>query len=140
MTDKFLCPGCPLPLLGQSATPHEWVTTRWGDEWPAHYVKPRTCTGCGGVHPEDVLRMMREGWTDEVCDRRHKGYLNPPGYQAELTAWQTANAQPQPGIGGDPMKSYPQHPIKGPPIKFYIAHFTEEQRAEVNKLSRGYRL
>lgn len=163
MTD-FLCPGCSFPLPGQSERPHTWETgKRWRDYdekgyptgpniWPVHYAEPRVCQGCGGVHPEDVLRMLREGWTEEMADGHDKGYLNPPGYQAEVDAWRkatdAANRKRTPegecpicsttGLGdsGDPMKMYPGHPLKGPPIKFYIFHFSPEQIAELNRLHK----
>jgi len=135
------CPLCIVLLSGQSNIPHEFETgKRWANEheessWPEHYQEPRICSGCGGVHPEDVFRMIKDGWTDEICDGHHKGYLHPPGWQVEVRAWGKSKER-RAAKGKDIFENYPHNPIKGPPIKFYIAHFEDEQVAKLNELRK----
>lgn len=132
----FLCPLCPFPLPVQGPYPHTWERNRWSAaQWPSHYAMPRTCGGCGGVHPEDVLRMLAEGWTEEKADGGDKGYLSAPGYKAELNAWLKASNQRNAlGIGDQGLKAFPADPIPAPPVKFYVGHFDQAQLARLNQL------
>jgi len=96
----------------------------WLDTWG---TPPRTCAYCGGAHPDDVLALMRAGWEDEIADRRHKGYLEPPGSRAEMVARLKAKAFPK--AAGESF-----HP--SPPLKFYVVHFSSEQLADLNRLHK----
>ena len=46
---------------------------------PAHWRqegKIRTCSMCGGMHRQDVARLLREGARINASDKRHKSYLS----------------------------------------------------------------
>lgn len=44
---------------------------RWGEQ-------PRTCSGCGGVHPEDAIALLKSGFRAMGTDKGYKWYLEPP--------------------------------------------------------------
>lgn len=69
------------------------------DDWFRWPWIPRACPHCGGVHPEDALQLVREGWA-AAFGRADKAVLHPPGYGG--------------GQGWTPV----------PPVKAYLAHFT----------------
>lgn len=80
---------------------HGRFANRW---WPSPYKggtvwqidwQPRTCSYCGGVHPDDAIRLHEEGWIVESTTKNYKFYLKPPG------------------AGWAPV----------PPVKVYLAHF-----------------
>lgn len=49
-----------------------WPATLW--DW-----QPRTCSFCGGVHPDDLEHLVYElGWHFEPTDKHYKLYLEPP--------------------------------------------------------------
>jgi hypothetical protein len=75
-----------------------------GDTWPwsDHWQPPRSCSFCGGAHPDDAITLARAGWKLEATGKMYKFYLNPPGCRA----------------------SYPD---PAPPVKLYAQHFTPEQ-------------
>lgn len=92
-----------------------WETNRWKKGiffWRRSYVKwpgswyPRTCSYCGGIHPEDVLRLRQEGWSFEFTDKRYKLYCHPSG-------WPETYANP--------------------PVKVYLQHFTDDQFAALKE-------
>lgn len=56
------------------------VNSRWS-AWLSKSRKPRTCSFCGGIHPEDAIRLIEEGWESERTDKRYKHYLYPAGYR-----------------------------------------------------------
>lgn len=96
----------------------------WLPEWPAPV--PRTCSFCGGCHPEDVLRLMAAGWESEATDKWYKRYLHPPGFHAHIAA-----AAAAPGGPGAGFLSFPD-PI--PPVKVYVMHFTDAQIDRFNRI------
>ena len=115
-----------------------WQTTRWcwlarvidhlkyregGTSWPWHW-KPRTCSFCGGVHPEDAIKLVRDGWEVEGTTKAYKRYLQPPGYRQWCKELSTTI-----GIGPFPL---PPHPPPVPPVKVYTYHFSEAQREQFN--------
>lgn len=79
-----------LPNPGQGGSRWQW----W---W-----YPRTCTFCGGVHPEDAIALLYEGWSVDRTGKVYKRYLNPPGW----------------------------HPT--PPVKLYTWHFSESDITRFN--------
>ncbi len=114
-----------------------WETTTWGwvahlvgsiqnrikpgsgfTRWPWHWT-PRTCSFCGGVHPEDAIRLLREGWEVEATSKSYKRYLQPPGY-AKWCREMSGTI----GIGPLPLPKFPP-PV--PPVKVYVAHFNADQ-------------
>jgi hypothetical protein len=76
------------------APPDRWVRGRWGTAWgrafaavwfgPAEATRwrwpwqPRTCSFCGAVHPDDAVRLRREGWRLLGSGELHKRFLTPP--------------------------------------------------------------
>lgn len=76
-----------------------------GIRWPGG-PKPRTCSYCGGVHPDDAVSLLKAGWHVEGTDKSYKRYLNPPS-------------------GPGPV----------PPVKVYVQHFGHEQIAAFNAAS-----
>lgn len=137
---------------GPNDPPDRWVRDRWtATEWTIAYPQPRTCTGCGGIHADDVIQMLRDGWTDEPTTKGYKGYMHAPGFRAELVAYHKSidkaamKANPDAACPtcalegtGDSIVGkipYPKDPISGPPLKFYLWHFTTEQRDELVKRS-----
>lgn len=68
-------------------------------------VPPRTCSFCGGAHPDDVNALLREGWLVDPTDKHYKRYLAEPD-------------------GTQPV----------PPVKVYTMHFTAEQVTEFNAI------
>lgn len=105
-----------LPMLYESGG------TCW--EWP---WSPRTCNYCGGAHPDDVLRLMREGWEVEGTTKVYKRYLNPPGIAARYAEY----------YAGKPVTPGGWSPV--PPVKIYVEHFTPAQVNEFNALLRSRR-
>lgn len=67
--------------------------------WSYGGEQPRTCSFCGGVHPEDAIALIVSGWRVGGTDKSYKRYIEPPL--------------------GQP------HPV--PPVKVYAQHFTPEQ-------------
>lgn len=106
--------------------------TRW--HWP---WRPRTCSFCGGVHPEDAIRLIREGWDSEKTDKGYKWYLNPPGYWEWRQSWRKFDTREQmiaTGKVGDYVKPFPRLPV--PPVKLYVQHFSPEQIDRFNAALR----
>jgi hypothetical protein len=123
-----------------------WVQTRWGSRlsrwwervaqkihnylhprsrsfggtyWLWHWA-PRTCTFCGGVHPNDAVRLIREGWHVDATDKKYKRYLEPPGGVMNR-------------FGYNP----PWHAV--PPVKLYTNHFDKSSIARFNQAVRDQR-
>lgn len=95
--------------------------TRW--QWPWY---PRDCSYCGGVHPEDAIRLIEEGWESERA-KSYKFYLNPPGYHAVMrAAYQTMRERRSVA----PPSRYVWSPV--PPVKLYTMHFSEDQILRYN--------
>lgn len=69
------------------------VFWEWGEE-------PRTCSFCGGIHPDDAARLIREGWCVDPTTKSYKRYLEPPKRR-------------QGGLI--------------PPVKVYVQHFSIDQ-------------
>lgn len=94
--------------------------TTW--RWP---WAPRDCSFCGGGHPDDLLRLIREGWEVERA-KSYKAYLYPPGYRAEMERLRRLTWS-----YGAPI-SAAWSPV--PPVKLYTAHFSDPQLAALNVL------
>lgn len=135
-----------------------WVTTRWStdreatvkkhaeedarlppnskihrgpnsDLWLWSWGPPRTCNFCGSCHPDDVLKLLEEGWENEKA-KEYKGYLNPPGYATQMQAF-LASIRDR---GREPGQGVPSVWSPIPPVKFYIQHFNKDQLAKLNEL------
>jgi len=91
--------------------PDYWQRGRWSKEvgssgrWTGPGMAPRTCSFCGGAHPDDVVGMVRGGgWRLGSTDKAYKYYLNPADERRK--------------------------PV--PPVKVYLQHFDDEARASLN--------
>lgn len=93
--------------------------------WQWDWV-PRTCSFCGSVHPDDVVRLIGEGWFVEIA-KGYKIYLHPPGYEA---AYKARIRQ----IRGEIAESeVPKVWSPFPCVKAYSMHASQEQRDVVNR-------
>jgi hypothetical protein len=81
------------------------------DRWLGSGDPPRTCSFCGGIHPEDAIRLVSENWRIEPTTKDYKRYLQPP-----LPGW---------------------HPT--PPVKLYVQHFSDEQVERFNAATKKTR-
>jgi hypothetical protein len=95
--------------------------------------QPRTCSFCGGAHPEDVIALLRAGWTVDGTDKAYKRYLDPPGYRASVEAWLQARQL------GLPDPAIERVPAPVPPVKVYVQHFTADQIERFDHVLRGDR-
>lgn len=108
--------------------------TRWEWEW-----EPRVCSFCGGVHPEDVLKLVREGWEVDPSTKRYKIYLGPPGTRTSQQALLKSLRAHRPGPEdmSDVFKRVPSVWIPNPPVKIYFQHFSQEQYDELREMVNG---
>lgn len=125
---------CPRQAEAVFPSQHEhetrWETDRWtrGDHvvWPVGFDHPRTCSYCGGVHPDDAIALLRAGWEMEGTGKSYKRYLHPPGYhvatQLDIDAIRSGEKVP-PGVGS---------PV--PPVKVYVWHFDQKQIDAFNEV------
>lgn len=104
-----------------------WETHRWGPyysagtmKWPDGFAKPRTCSFCGSVHPEDAIKLLEAGWEAEHA-KSYKRYLNPPGSQAHTEAVISRIRERNDTF------IEPQHVSPVPPAKLYTWHFTNDE-------------
>jgi hypothetical protein len=99
--------------------------------WP--WGPPRTCSFCGGIHPEDAIRLVDEGWEVEGTGKSYKRYLEPPGTCARNHAF-LASIRDQ---SREPGEGVPSVWSPTPPVKLYVYHFDEDQARRFNEaLSR----
>lgn len=99
-----------------------WRDQPWGGRpehvwnWP---WQPRVCSFCGGVHPDDAIRLLKEGWHLDSTDKAYKRYLEPPGgtlgfdHEGRLFGARAGVYVP------------PWGPV--PPVELYTQHFDGEQ-------------
>jgi len=107
---------CPIRLSGD-AREDIWVDAV--GRWPLHhwpFAPLRVCSHCGGFHPEDVVRLMRDhGYHGIPGGPEGKLFLVPPGMVEHEIARQAGAVLPA--------------SIKGPPAKTYLQHFDPEAGA-----------
>jgi hypothetical protein len=91
--------------------------------------QPRTCSFCGGIHPDDAIELVRLGWEVEPTGKGYKRYLNPPGSKMrhEVLMRRLRAREPEPFRGVPSVWS----PL--PPVKLYTPHFTPEQATAFNE-------
>lgn len=123
----------------------------------------RTCNHCGGIHPEDAIRLIAEGCKVEGTTKGYKRYLHVPNPLAgkvvrsgsmsgslfsakKLRWWQrlTAPATALPYNAGAPtimerLRGRYNRELRGPApshthAKIYFWHFDEGQINEYNRL------
>ena len=97
---------CPRRAEGPMITepPDYWRRTK-KESWPKGIKKPRTCSFCGCIHPEDAITLVRDSnFTVESTTKNYKWYLNPP------------------------------HGQVAPSFKLYRQHTTQEQRETLSNI------
>jgi hypothetical protein len=111
---------------GQNVTIHSnpryWL-------WPGPGPKPRTCSYCGCLNPEDAIRMKRElKFEIERTTKRYKLYMHAPGWGVG-----TVNVMANMDAGVDPIEALKGQKVEYiyPPLKLYSPHFTDSQWAEL---------
>lgn len=91
--------------------------------WPEHHGgKPRICSFCGCIHPEDAIRLVKDHQFEvERSDKGYKVYLHPPGYRhsMEITL-NRLRKRMEPEDVSEYNEIYP-------PLKAYSPHFTRDQ-------------
>jgi hypothetical protein len=100
--------------------------------WSYGGEQPRTCSFCGGIHPDDAVTLLKAGWEVGVTDKGYKRYLEPPGHREHheaLMQWLRGGRE-----GEAPEGRYPS-PV--PPVKVYTMHFSPEQVEAFNAALRG---
>ena len=83
-------------------------------QWP---WQPRTCSFCGGVNPDDAVRLLKEGWHVDSTNKLYKRYLEPPGGKLGM--------EYEGRVFGAGVYVSPWGPV--PPVKVYTMHFDGEQ-------------
>lgn len=163
MSELQLCPS-RVPGPWELPAEDQWVADRWlvdpdavklrhqvedagrknvvhrgpdNDLWRDPSAPPRTCSYCGGCLPEDVLRLLQAGWELESTDKSYKRYLQPPGYHAHMNAYfdTLKDAFVRPGE----MAVMPEFWHPTPPVKVYVAHFSNEQIDRANQIIKAQR-
>ena len=99
---------CPHRALLDEAAPDHWV--KWPYAWPFDVKPPRVCSECDGVHPDDAMALLVDGWTVEVSDMRGRLFMHAP---------ETKGIQPI--------------------VEIYLAHWTREQVTRADEIVRGQR-
>ena len=86
-----------------------WRTDYWskGLSFCAYlkYDVPRACSYDGGIHPEDAIELVRDGWTIQTTDKEYKKYMQHPSGRVRFL----------------------------PPVKVYSWHFSEDQKNRFNE-------
>lgn len=67
-------------------------------------LRARHCSFCGSLHPDDFMRLIKEGWVWGATDKNYKAYIGAPD-------------------GSSSMET-----------KFYFKHLSDEQQREVVEL------
>lgn len=103
------------------------TTVHW--QYPGPY--PRTCSFCGGVHPDDAIALLDAGWRSVSTDKTYKRYLEPPGHLEHLNALIEQRVVRQTGAEVEPLPR-PQYASPVPPVKLYVQHFSLDQIERYN--------
>lgn len=104
---------------GRRLLPRNRTRFYGGTKWPSGEPKPRTCSYCGGVHPDDAILLLARGWDVEATDKSYKRYLHPPGYRAAMDRMREQFTFEIPAV------EFPESPV--PPVKVYTYHFEQAQ-------------
>lgn len=91
------------------------------DLWKWSWGPPRTCDFCGGIHPDDAIKLIEEGWEVEPTGKNYKRYLNPPGSAVRHMAVIASLQDPK----REPFEGVPSIWTPTPPVKLYVAHFEQ---------------
>lgn len=87
--------------------------TLWNWSW-----QPRCCGFCGGVHPDDAVKLVQEGWSLEGTTKGYKFYMQPPA----LSKYENKRWSPV------------------PPVKLYVYHLEGKHMLSINEaLEHNYK-
>jgi hypothetical protein len=100
------------------------------DEWLWRGPIPRTCSFCGGIHPDDAIRLVSEGWEMENTGKSYKRYLEPPGYHNHMEELHQKIYET--GVPVD-HSTFPEFWSPVPPVKLYVTHFDKDQVEKFNE-------
>jgi hypothetical protein len=103
MSEKFQCPKCPRGAFGLPVDNHRFEVSSPLEE------PVRRCTGCGGIHFDDLMVLMDAGIRPQQSDKPDKGYITRPKTER----------------------------LDAAHFKFYVCHFTPEQLARLNERVRA---
>lgn len=78
-------------------------------QWPYEMPTPRTCTFCGGVHPDDAIALIAAGFRLAGTDKGYKHYIEVPAGNPGLV----------------------------PPLKLYGNHVSQAQADAINAAIRA---
>lgn len=116
-------PGARIPAMAKSNQDGGMTILKWQIGWDESLGEPpRTCSFCGGIHPDDAIRMIEEGWEPDPTTKGYKLYMEPPGTRAARRRRQQGAEDP----GGLPGPT--------PPVKLYTYHLDEGQIERCNDL------
>lgn len=108
----------------------------WGhrdsDKWPEGFTKPRTCSYCGSVHPDDLIALVEQGWEFDPSTKSYKSYWQPPGFIERMNAALRDITQLVDGRLGEP-----RHVSPVPPVKLYHNHLRAEQADRINAMLKA---
>jgi hypothetical protein len=90
---------------------------------------PRTCSFCGGIHPEDAIRLVTDGWEVEPTSKSYKRYLVPPGAATRHAAFLASLRDP----AREPGQGMPSAWEPTPPVKLYTMHLDADQVRRFNE-------
>jgi len=119
-----------VPMCHEKATWKDGAL-RWDDrasvKWPDSVAKPRTCSHCGSVHPEDLAVLFEQGWEIEQTGKCYKFYIHPPGHAEEV--YRMAHA-----ITEDILDSFVCKVLAVVPcVKLYMSHVDASAQEQLNK-------
>lgn len=110
----------------------------------------RSCSFCGSLHPDDFLRLVRDGWIVGATDKSYKTYLSRPYSAEEIAARRARWEDTDPTVRAvrevgerdgktaeqiaadiDNVAEVALSPSPGETVaKFYFQHLNETQRGE----------
>ena len=137
MTDKLICRSTGNEMYWRENAWDDKSDNKWNWPW-----QPRKCSQCGGIHPEDLDKLLDEQWEVEFTGKIYKVYLNPPGTSFSRKRFmQQVESNNKKGLGlGSGDEGFPSVSdnrwTPTPPTKVYAWHLGKEQ---LDKLNKAYR-
>ena len=90
--------------------------------WLSPLPIPRTCSFCGSVHPEDLIKLLEAGWEIDRA-KSYKLSVHPPGWSKSIVPLPETEFVPD---GPAQPKGWSPTPC----VKFYMQHVTSSAQAE----------
>lgn len=115
---------CPMRAYTVGAVDGEnldhWSRARWSQhytaKWPGQYERPRACSFCGSLHPDDALYLLQQDWeVDQGRAKPERAILVPPGAAAHQKATLAA-------IQTNRLTSMGDFEFPVPPVKVSLPH------------------